>query len=145
MGNLYSTEPGLRTPVYVVDEAALIHNLEILQKVQQRTGCHILLAQKAFSMFRVYPLIGRYLAGATASGLFEARLAHEEMPGRENHVFSPAYTPEEMREIVQNLRPYQLQLAGPAGSPPPHLGGGRRQCGAAGQPGALHPGGPRDL
>ena len=73
MGNLYSTEPGLRTPVYVVDEAALIHNLEILQGVQQRTGCHILLAQKAFSMFRVYPLIGRYLAGATASGLFEAR------------------------------------------------------------------------
>ena len=101
MENLYSTEPGLRTPVYVVDEAALIHNLEILQGVQQRTGCHILLAQKAFSMFRVYPLIGRYLAGATASGLFEARLAHEEMPGRENHVFSPAYTPEEMREIVQ--------------------------------------------
>ena len=101
MENLYSTEPGLRTQVYVVDEAALIHNLEILQKVQQRTGCHILLAQKAFSMFRVYPLIGRYLAGATASGLFEARLAHEEMPGRENHVFSPAYTPEEMREIVQ--------------------------------------------
>ena len=101
MGNLYSTEPGLRTPVYVVDEAALIHNLEILQEVQQRTGCHILLAQKAFSMFRVYPLIGRYLAGATASGLFEARLAHEEMPGRENHVFSPAYTLEEMQEIVQ--------------------------------------------
>ena len=101
MENLYSTEPGLRTPVYVVDEAALIHNLEILQGVQQRTGCHILLAQKAFSMFRVYPLIGRYLAGATASGLFEARLAHEGMPGRENHVFSPAYTPEEMQEIVQ--------------------------------------------
>ena len=101
MGNLYSTEPGLRTPVYVVDEAALVRNLEILQGVQQRTGCHILLAQKAFSMFRVYPLIGQYLAGATASGLFEARLAHEEMPGRENHVFSPAYTPEEMQELVR--------------------------------------------
>ena len=100
MERLYHTEPGLRTPVYVVDENALIHNLEILQRVAQRTGCHILLAQKAFSMFRVYPLIGQYLAGATASGLFEARLAHEEMPGRENHVFAPAYTPEEMREIV---------------------------------------------
>ena len=89
-------EPGLRTPVYVVDEAALVRNLAILEGVQKRTGCHILLAQKAFSMFRVYPLIGRYLAGATASGLYEARLAHEEMPGRENHVFCPAYTPEEM-------------------------------------------------
>lgn len=94
-------EPRLRTPVYVVDEAALVHNLTILQGVQQRTGCHILLAQKAFSMFRVYPLIGQYLAGATASGLFEARLAHEEMPGRENHVFCPAYTPEEMEQLVK--------------------------------------------
>ena len=93
-------EPALSTPVYVVDEAALVHNLESLQGVEQRTGCHILLAQKAFSMFRVYPLIGRYLSGATASGLFEARLAHEEMPGRENHVFCPAYTPEEMKELV---------------------------------------------
>lgn len=96
-----SMEPGLRTPVYVVDEAALVRNLTILQGVQQRTGCHILLAQKAFSMFRVYPLIGQYLAGATASGLYEARLAHEEMPGRENHVFSPAYTPEEMEQLVK--------------------------------------------
>lgn len=101
MQNLYSTEPGLRTPVYVVDEAALTRNLEILAGVQQRTGCHILLAQKAFSMFRVYPLIAQYLAGATASGLYEARLAHEELgPGIENHVFSPAYTAEEMAELV---------------------------------------------
>ena len=68
MEHLKRQEPGLQTPVYVVDEAALVHNLEILQGVQQRTGCHILLAQKAFSMFRVYPLIGQYLAGATASG-----------------------------------------------------------------------------
>ncbi len=100
MSELMNREPALSTPVYVVDEAALVHNLEILQGVEQRTGCHILLAQKAFSMFRVYPLIGRYLSGATASGLFEARLAHEEMPGRENHVFCPAYTPEEMKELV---------------------------------------------
>ncbi len=101
MEQIANKEPGLRTPVYVVDEAALVHNLTILQGVQQRTGCHILLAQKAFSMFRVYPLIGQYLDGATASGLYEARLAHEEMPGRENHVFCPAYTPEEMEQLVK--------------------------------------------
>lgn len=101
MEYIANKEPGLRTPVYVVDEAALVHNLTILQGVQQRTGCHILLAQKAFSMFRVYPLIGQYLSGATASGLYEARLAHEEMPGRENHVFCPAYTPEEMEQLVE--------------------------------------------
>jgi len=89
----------LPTPCFLVDEAALKQNLEILSGVSKRTGCKILLAQKAFSMFRVYPLIARYLSGASASGLFEARLAHEEMGG-ENHVFSPAYTNEEMRELV---------------------------------------------
>ena len=100
MDRLYSSEPALQTPVYVVDELALRRNLETLSGVQRRTGCHILLAQKAFSLFYAYPLIGRYLAGTTASGLFEARLAHEEMPGRENHVYSPAYTPVEMAELV---------------------------------------------
>ena len=100
MDRLYSSEPTLQTPVYVVDELALRRNLETLSGVQRRTGCHILLAQKAFSLFYAYPLIGRYLAGTTASGLFEARLAHEEMPGRENHVYSPAYTPAEMAELV---------------------------------------------
>ena len=89
----------LPTPCFVVSEAALKRNLEILRGVQERTGAKILLAQKAFSMFRVYPLIARYLSGASASGLYEARLAHEEMGG-ENHVFSPAYTESEMRELA---------------------------------------------
>lgn len=89
----------LPTPCFVVSEAALKRNLEILDGVQERTGAKILLAQKAFSMFRVYPLIARRLNGASASGLYEARLAHEEMGG-ENHVFSPAYTVDEMRELV---------------------------------------------
>lgn len=89
----------LPTPCFVVSEAALKRNLEILGGVQERTGAKILLAQKAFSMFRVYPLIARHLSGASASGLYEARLAHEEMGG-ENHVFSPAYTVDEMRELV---------------------------------------------
>lgn len=90
----------LSTPVYLVDQEKLEHNLGILAKVQQHTGCKILLAQKAFSMFQVYPLIGRYLAGTTASGLFEARLGAEEMGG-ENHVFSPAYDTEEMKELCR--------------------------------------------
>ena len=87
------------TPCYVLDEAKLIRNLEILGRVQEEAGCRILLAQKAFSMFCEYPLIGRYLAGTTASGLYEARLGWEEM-GRENHVFSPGYREEEMDEIA---------------------------------------------
>ena len=90
----------LPTPCYVVDEARLIKNLELLRRVQQEADCHILLAQKCFSMFRLYPLMGEYLAGTTASGIFEARLGHEEM-GKENHVFAPAYKAEDMQELVQ--------------------------------------------
>lgn len=88
----------LQTPCYVVDEERLIHNLKILQKVEQDTGCHILLAQKAFSFFYAYPLIGEYISGTTASGLFEARLGMEEM-GKENHVFCPAYKEEEIARL----------------------------------------------
>lgn len=87
------------TPSYVTDEALLKQNLEILAGVKRDTGCHILLAQKAFSMYHFYPLIKKYLDGATASGLFEARLAHEEMGG-ENHIFSPAYKECEIDEII---------------------------------------------
>ncbi len=90
----------LNTPVYLVDEKRIRSNLEILHGVEKRTGCHILLAQKAFSMFSIYPLISKYISGATASGLFEARLSHEEMQG-ENHVFCPAYTESEMHEICE--------------------------------------------
>ncbi len=57
----------------------LTENLKILHHVMQRTGAKILLAQKAFSAFCEYPLIGKYLSGTTASGLYEARLAQEEM------------------------------------------------------------------
>lgn len=88
----------LPTPCYVIDEGKLEDNLRILDKVRRDTGCKILLAQKAFSCYYFYPLIGTYLDGTTASGLFEARLGYEEM-GRENHVFSPAYRAEDMDEL----------------------------------------------
>ena len=90
----------LQTPCYVIDRDRLEANLKILNGVMERTGCRILLAQKAFSCYAVYPLISQYLCGATASGLFEARLCHEEMSGRENHVFSPAFREEDMPEIL---------------------------------------------
>ncbi len=88
------------TPCYVVDEKKLKDNLKILQSVEQDTGCHILLAQKAFSMYALYPMIGQYISGTTASGLYEARLGHEEM-GKENHVFAPAYKERDMEELAE--------------------------------------------
>lgn len=90
----------LPTPCYVVDEKKLKENLIILKKLEEDTGCHVLLAQKAFSMFSLYPFIGNYLSGTTASGLFEARLGYEEMR-KENHVFAPAYKETDMRELVK--------------------------------------------
>lgn len=89
----------LRTPCYVIQEKALKRNLKILKGVKERTGCGILLAQKAFSMYAAYPLIGEYLDGTTASGLYEARLGAEEM-GKETHIFSAAYREDEMEEIL---------------------------------------------
>ena len=89
----------ITTPSYVIDEKKLRENLELLSDVQEKSGCRILLAQKAFSAFSEYPLIGRYLAGATASGLYEARLSNEEMR-KENHIFSPAYRESEIEEIA---------------------------------------------
>ena len=88
----------LKTPCYVIDEKQLKKNLSILQKVEKDTGCKILLAQKAFSCFYEYPLIGQYLDGTTASGLYEARLGKEEM-GKENHVFAPAYKDADIKEL----------------------------------------------
>ena len=90
----------LPTPCYVIDEQALINNLEILHGVEEKAGCHILLAQKAFSSYCTYPLIAEYLSGTTASGLFEAKLASEEMKDRQIHVFSPAYKDEEFDQLI---------------------------------------------
>ncbi len=90
----------LRTPYYIVDKGLLQKNLQVLSHVMKETGCKILLAQKAFSMYELYPLIGQYLSGTTASGLYEARLGYEAM-GKENHIFSPAYDEAEFDEILK--------------------------------------------
>lgn len=90
---------GLPTPSFVIDEGRLLSNLKVLNNIEKLSGCKILLAQKCFSTYRLYPLIGQYLSGTVASGLFEARLAAEEMPGKENHVFAPAFKAEDIEEL----------------------------------------------
>lgn len=90
----------LKTPCCVIDEDALLKNLEILSGVQKRTGCEILLAQKAYSAYSTYPTIAKYLAGVTSSSLFEARLGYEEM-GTQVHIYAPAYRDDEFDEIVK--------------------------------------------
>lgn len=110
----------LPTPCYVLDEAQLRRNGEILKGVQERTGCKILLAQKAFSNYDLYPVLAPYLAGTEASGLYEARLGREELPGGEVHVFCAAYKAREFGEVLQWAdhivfnSPAQLAKFGPA-------------------------------
>ena len=91
----------IKTPCYILDEKALIENAKLLGEVAERTGCKMLLAQKAFSNYDCYPFFEPYLAGTEASGLYEARLGAEEMPGKEVHVFCAGYRADEFEELLQ--------------------------------------------
>ena len=110
----------LPTPCYILDEGQLKRNGEILAGVARRTGCRILLAQKAFSNYDLYPALAPCLAGTEASGLYEARLGAEEMPEGEVHVYSAAYREEEFPELLRYAdhiifnSPSQLARFGPA-------------------------------
>lgn len=90
----------LPTPYYLIDESALLKNMQIIDTIKQATGCKILLAQKAFSSFYFYPLLSPHLDGTTSSGLHEAHLAKEHF-GKEVHVYAPAYKDEEIDEILE--------------------------------------------
>ncbi|MGM9605476.1 MAG: carboxynorspermidine decarboxylase [Faecousia sp.] len=107
------------TPAYILDEMQLRRNGEILGELGKRTGAKLLLAQKAFSNFNLYPLLSPYLAGTEASGLFEARLGAEEMPGKEVHVFCAGYQERDFSELLKYAdhivfnSPRQLEKFGP--------------------------------
>ena len=109
----------LATPCYILDEAALRQNGEILKGVADRTGAKLLLAQKAFSNYDCYPALAPYLAGTEASGLFEARLGWEILPDKEVHVFCGAYRDDEFDELLRYAdhvvfnSPAQLSRLGP--------------------------------
>jgi carboxynorspermidine decarboxylase len=87
------------TPCYVCDEARLTHNLELLETLQKKTGCVVLLALKAFAMFSTFPLMRRYVAGTATSSLFEARLGAEEFGGQV-HLCAPAYKESEFDRLL---------------------------------------------
>ena len=109
----------LPTPCYVLDEAALAANAAALGALSERTGCKVLLAQKAFSNYDCYPLFAPHLVGTEASGLYEARLGAEEMSEGEVHVFCGAYREDEFGELLQYAdhivfnSPNQLAKFGP--------------------------------
>lgn len=87
------------SPCYVLEESRLLENLGLMRYVQEKSGGHIILALKGFSMYSTFPLVKEYLHGATASSLNEARLIVEEM-GCKAHTYVPAFKPEEFDEIL---------------------------------------------
>ncbi len=92
--------PEIPSPCYVLEEEKLVKNLVLLRRVQDEADVKIICALKGFSFWQSFPLVGQYLAGATASSLWEARLASEEMK-KEVHVYAPAYIPHEFDEILR--------------------------------------------
>lgn len=88
------------SPCYVLNEAKLRRNLELLKRVQDEAGVEIICALKGFAMFSAFPLVSQYLAGATASSLNEARLIANEW-GTKAHTYAPAYRDDEFDEILE--------------------------------------------
>ncbi|MDR0812299.1 MAG: carboxynorspermidine decarboxylase [Paludibacter sp.] len=85
---------------YIIEESKLRRNLSLIKSVKERAGVDIILAFKAFAMWRVFPIVREYIGFSTASSLAEARLAFEEM-GSKAHTYAPAYTDGEFPEIAR--------------------------------------------
>lgn len=99
MTQLEQILPQIPSPCYVVEESLLRRNLTLIQSVAQRAGVEIILAFKAFALWKTFPIFREYISHTTASSLSEARLA-VELFGSKAHTYSPAYTDEEFETIV---------------------------------------------
>lgn len=88
------------SPCYVLEEASLRRNLALIQEVKEQAGVNIILAFKAFALWKAFPIVKEYIPYSTASSIHEARLAYEEM-GSKAHTFSPAYTDADFPLIMQ--------------------------------------------
>ncbi|WP_353928941.1 carboxynorspermidine decarboxylase [Okeanomitos corallinicola TIOX110] len=89
------------SPCYVLEEEKLIKNLELINSVQKRAGITVILALKGFAMYSTFPLVRKYLKGATASSLFEAMLIREELGG-ELHLYFPVYQEHEFAAAIKD-------------------------------------------
>lgn len=88
------------SPCFVLEEDKLRENLKLIKSVKERAGVNIILAFKAFAMWKAFPIIHEYIQGATASSIWEAQLAYEEM-GSLAHAYSPAYTFENISQFIR--------------------------------------------
>ncbi len=96
----HTKSPEYPLPCYLLDEEKLIANLKLIKSVREEAGVDIILAFKAFALWPIFPLIKKYMSGATASSLWEALLCQEEI-GRKAHTYSPAYLPEDIKKLTE--------------------------------------------
>ena len=87
------------SPCYVLYEDRLRRNLELIKSVKERAGVEIIMAFKAFSLWKAFPIVKEYIQFSTASSLNEALLAVEEM-GSKAHTFAPVYIDAEFDYIA---------------------------------------------
>ena len=88
------------SPAFVLDEALLRQNLALIKSVQDASGAEIILAFKAFALWKAFPIVKEYIPSSTASSVFEAQLAFEEM-GSLAHTYSPAYTDSNFSDFLK--------------------------------------------
>lgn len=90
----------MKTPCYIMDEKLLRRNLELIKYVADSANVEIILAFKAYALWKTFPIFREYIQSTTASSLYEARLAYEKF-GSKAHTFSPAYTDYEIEDIAK--------------------------------------------
>lgn len=88
------------SPCYVIEESLLRRNLTLIKDVKERAGIEIIMALKAFAMWKVFPIVREYIPYATASSVYEARLVYEEL-GTPAHTYSPAYTEADFQHLLK--------------------------------------------
>lgn len=89
----------VHTPYYIIEERKLRNNLSLIRRVASEAGVEVILAFKAFALWKTFPIFREYIQATTASSLYEARMAYEQF-GSKAHTYSPAYTEDEFAEIV---------------------------------------------
>ena len=94
------TFEGIDSPMYIMEERLLRRNLDLIRRVAEEAGVEIILAFKAFALWKTFPIFREYVGSTTASSLYEARMAYEKF-GSPAHTYSPAYTDDEIEQIAR--------------------------------------------
>src|SRR5690606_11460903 len=91
----------IQTPYYLIDKSALLRNLQVIDRIRERSGAKVLLALKCFATWSVFDFMRQYMDGTTSSSLYEVKLGYQKFGG-ETHAYSVAFADHEIEEVVAN-------------------------------------------